>query len=72
VGPRSSTVTCVAEADLAAPIADALNRISALATVPVSFHDTRGSRVDYYPREHLASLTDQDARADLLNGAHSL
>ncbi|MCX5072674.1 hypothetical protein OHA84_27835 [Streptomyces sp. NBC_00513] len=71
-GVTSKTVTSLGDACLAAPIVDALNRISAFATVPVSVHDLRARRVDYYPRKHLAALTDAAARADLLSGAHSL
>jgi hypothetical protein len=71
-GITSSTVTSLADATVAAPIVEALNRISALATVPVSVHDSRNGHVADYPRRHLASLTDRSARADLLNGAHSL
>lgn len=72
VGVMSSTVASVDDAALAGPIVDALNRISACATVPVSVYDTRGDRFEHYPAEHLAALTDQSARADLLDGAHSL
>ncbi|MET9241201.1 hypothetical protein [Nonomuraea sp. NPDC003709] len=71
-GATSSTVTSLAEAALAAPIVDALNRISAFATVPVSVHDTRDGGFDHYPSKHLEALADRSARADLLNGAHSL
>ncbi|MEU6018857.1 hypothetical protein ABZ826_33985 [Streptomyces sp. NPDC047515] len=71
-GVVSKTVTSLGESGLAVPIVDALNRISAFATVPVSIHDRRERRVDYYPREHLAALTDAAARAELLSGAHSL
>ncbi|MBP2328991.1 hypothetical protein JOF56_009376 [Kibdelosporangium banguiense] len=90
-GVRSSTVTSVADATLALPIVDALNRISACATVPVSVWETEGDGTvclseqtaelrdcheEYlaasYPQEHVAALTDQTARADLLEGAHSL
>lgn len=71
-GVTSKTVTSLGDSCLAAPIVDALNRISAFATVPVSVHDRRKQRVDYYPRKHLAALTDAAAQADLLNGSHSL
>lgn len=71
-GITSSTVTSLADPTLAMPIVDALNRISALTTVPVSVYDTRTGRSNHYPQEHIASLTDRSARADLLNGAHSL
>lgn len=71
-GVVSKTVTSLGDSRPAAPIVDALNRISAFATVPVSVHDRREQRADYYPRRHLAALTDTAARADLLSGAHSL
>ncbi|PRW64762.1 hypothetical protein [Actinopolyspora mortivallis] len=71
-GVMSSTVTSIDDAALAAPIVDALNRICACATIPVSAWDTRGDRIDRYPREHLAALIDRSARAELLTGAHSL
>lgn len=71
-GTTSTTVTSVANSDLATPIVDALNRISALATVPVSIHDTRDGKIRDYPSEHLVALTDADARATLLTGTHSL
>lgn len=53
---------------------DALNRISASATVPVSIHDERPDRSSYYPSGHLATLTDSSRREDLLTGKgeHSL
>lgn len=71
-GVTSSTVTSVGDPIPAEPIVDALNRISALATVPLSVHDERADRVGYYPRTHLTALTDQPARADLLAGTHGL
>ncbi|GHE65787.1 hypothetical protein CP980_15545 [Streptomyces vinaceus] len=71
-GVVSSTVTSVGDAALAAPIIDALNRISALATVPVSIHDLRERGVGSYPTKHFAALTDPASRAGLLSGAHSL
>lgn len=71
-GVVSKTVTSLSEPGLAAPIVDALNRISAYATVPVSIHDLREPGVECYPRDHLAALTDADARAELLSGSHSL
>ncbi|MGW1682721.1 hypothetical protein [Saccharopolyspora sp. NPDC002376] len=71
-GVTSSTVTSVDDARGAARIADALNRISTCATVPVSVYDRRNGRPDHYPVEHLAALTDESARASLLEGAHSL
>lgn len=72
LGITSSTVTSLADMELVAPIVDALNRISGLATMPVSIYDTRNGPTGHYPQTHLASLTDRDARADLLQGAHSL
>ncbi|GEC05026.1 hypothetical protein SSP24_26810 [Streptomyces spinoverrucosus] len=54
-GVVSKTVTSLGDSRLAGPIVDALNRISAFATVPVSVHDCREQRVDYYPRKHLAA-----------------
>ncbi|KUL54917.1 hypothetical protein ADL22_02085 [Streptomyces sp. NRRL F-4489] len=71
-GLRSSTVTSLSSPALAAPVVDALNRISALATVPVSVHDRRDGDVDSYPTRHLGALTERSARAELLSGAHSL
>lgn len=71
-GVVSTTVTSLGDARLAAPLVDALNRISALATVPISVHDRREGRVASYPSTHLAALTDQAARAGLLDGEHSL
>ncbi|MER7045093.1 hypothetical protein [Streptomyces jumonjinensis] len=44
-GVVSKTVTSLAEPRLAVPVVDALNRISAFATVPVSIHDRRERRV---------------------------
>ncbi|MEU4804061.1 hypothetical protein [Actinosynnema sp. NPDC023587] len=71
-GVVSSTVTSLDDTTLVAPIVDALNRISACATVPVSVHDARDGRAAYYPADHLAALTDPSVRRDLLTGAHSL
>jgi hypothetical protein len=71
-GVMSSTVTSVDDLALAVPIVDALNRISACATVPVSVYDERGDRFARYPDAHLTALTDQNARPSLLEGAHSL
>lgn len=71
-GVTSSTVTSVDDPALAAPIVDALNRISACATVPVSVWDERSRRVGHYPTDHLAALTDRNARSGLVEGAHSL
>lgn len=71
-GVVSSTVTSIDDTMLAAQIVDALNRISACATVPVSVYDERDDGFNHYPRTHLAALTDQSARPALLKGAHSL
>lgn len=71
-GVASSTVTSLSTPALAAPIVYALNRISALTTVPLSVFDRRERRVNSYPSRHLVALTDRDARADLLTGTHSL
>ncbi|AXB43596.1 hypothetical protein [Amycolatopsis albispora] len=71
-GVTSATVTSVEDLALAAPIVGALNRISACATVPVSVWDDRRGRFDEYPADHLAALTDRDARPSLLTGTHSL
>ncbi|WP_329082423.1 hypothetical protein [Streptosporangium sp. NBC_01469] len=71
-GVRSVTVTSVENTALATPLVNALNRISAYATVPITVWDERGERVARYPADHLAALVDQNAREDLLKGAHSL
>ncbi|MGW1072433.1 hypothetical protein [Streptomyces sp. NPDC002537] len=71
-GAVSSTVTSLGDPVLAVPIIDALNRISALATVPLSVHDLRDRRVASYPGKHLVALAERAARAELLSGAHSL
>lgn len=71
-GLKSTTVTSVETADLAAPIVDALNRASACATVPLSVWNDREGSSARYPREHLAALMDRARRDDLLTGAHSL
>ncbi|GAB2924575.1 hypothetical protein [Streptomyces mayteni] len=71
-GITSSTVTSLADPALATTIVDALNRVSAAATVPVSVYDRRGRDFKHYPQKHLAALNDRSARAELLNGAHSL
>jgi hypothetical protein len=72
VGEISMTVTSVDDAAAAALIVDALNRISACATVPVSVLDGRSSTFARYPHTHLAAITDRDRRGELLTGAHSL
>ncbi|MEU8278394.1 hypothetical protein ACFYOK_35570 [Microbispora bryophytorum] len=71
-GVRSVTVTSVEDAVLAKPLVSALNRISAYATAPITVWDERKDRVASYPAGHLAALVDQNAREDLLKGAHSL
>jgi hypothetical protein len=71
-GVVSSTVTSVEDTTTATRLVDALNRISACATVPLSVWDRRERRIERYPREHLAALTDRDARPALLEGTHSL
>lgn len=71
-GTESSTVTSVGSAELASPLVDVLNRISALATMPLSVFDMRGRRVQSYPVGHIYALTDSAAREGLLNGARGL
>jgi hypothetical protein len=71
-GVTSSTVTSVDDVATATLIVDALNRISACATVPVSIRDERTSTYARYPYTHLEAITDRDRRAELLTGAHSL
>lgn len=71
-GAVSSTVTSLGSADEAAPLVEALNRVSALATVPLSVFDMRGRRVRSYPVRHVGALTDPAARGELLSGAHGL
>jgi hypothetical protein len=70
----SFTVTSVDDATAAAAIVDALNRISASASVPVSIRDERSESYAQYPSGHLAAITDPSCRADLLTGKgeHSL
>ncbi|MFI2486116.1 hypothetical protein ACH47X_04360 [Promicromonospora kroppenstedtii] len=70
-GVVSATVTSIESAELAGPVVDALNRVSAAATVPVSVYDERGETNEMYPSAHLAALTDVAARADLLTTTHS-
>lgn len=71
-GVVSSTVTSVDALATAEPIVDALNRISACATVPVSVYDRRDNGFKHYPKGHLTALSNQQARPSLLDGAHSL
>jgi hypothetical protein len=70
-GVVSSTVTSLGSADLAVPLVDALNRISALATLPLSVFFIRDRRAHSYPTGHITALTDQTARSSLLTGVHS-
>ncbi|PZF83333.1 hypothetical protein [Jiangella anatolica] len=71
-GTVSSTVTSVDDARVAAPIVDALNRVSACATMPISVFDTRDDRYTQYPSDHLEAVTDRSLRGDLFRGSHSL
>ncbi|MBY8886617.1 hypothetical protein K7472_17340 [Streptomyces sp. PTM05] len=71
-GVVSATVTSVGDSALAKPITDAFNRVSALATVPLSVYDRRNGSVEDYPTKHLVALTDRGSRAELLSGTHSL
>ncbi|MBE1875693.1 hypothetical protein [Myceligenerans pegani] len=71
-GVVSETVTSVESEQLAGPLVESLNRVSAAAALPVCLHDQRGDRFDRYPHSHLAALTDSAARPGLLRGAHSL
>lgn len=68
----SSTVTSVDEPAVAEPIIDALNRVSACATVPVSVSDERTGGYARYPYAHLEAITDRGQRASLRTGSHSL
>jgi hypothetical protein len=67
-GVTSSTVTSVDDAAVAAAIVDALNRVSQSASMPVSVRDERSESYARYPSGHLAAVTDQSLRADLLTG----
>ncbi|MER5649031.1 hypothetical protein [Streptosporangium sp. NPDC002524] len=71
-GVRSVTVTSVENTALATPLVNALNRVSAYATVPLTVWDERRGATGRYPAGHLAALVEQDARDGLLHGAHSL
>lgn len=71
-GVMSSTVTSLGSFDEAAPLVDALNRVSALAELPMSVSDRRGHRVRSYPTSHVEALVDRQVRDSLLTGAHSL
>ncbi len=71
-GVQSCTVTSVEDKTSATAITDALNRISACATVPVSVYDRRGDQHEHYPQDHLSAITDPAWRSKLRTGAHSL
>jgi hypothetical protein len=71
-GVTSTTVTSVDGQAVAGPIVDALNRVSAYATVPVSANDRRDDRYRRYPSDHIEALVNRDARPELRVGTHSL
>jgi hypothetical protein len=71
-GLTSTTVTSVDAAETAEPVVNALNRISACATAPLSAWDRRGGKFSSHPVEHLQALPDPDQRARLRRDAHSL
>jgi len=71
-GVVSTTVTSVDDASLASRIADALNRISASATVPLSVRDERDDDLKRYPTQHIPTISDVLRRPELLTGTHSL
>ncbi|GAA2840795.1 hypothetical protein [Kribbella solani] len=71
-GVLSTTVTSVENQAVAGPIVDALNRVSAYTTVPVSVQDERDDRYRRYPTDHIEALVDPEARLALRVGAHSL
>ncbi|MGE6955138.1 hypothetical protein, partial [Staphylococcus capitis] len=68
----SCTVTSLDDPALAQSIVEALNRVSACATMPLCVYDRRGDGFGEYPSGHLAALADPAARAGLLTGSHSL
>lgn len=68
----SVTVTSCDDPTLACTIVDALNRISACATLPLCIYDRRDHALNDYPTGHLDTLSDPTARAGLLDGTHSL
>ncbi|MBB5829056.1 hypothetical protein [Micromonospora carbonacea] len=68
----STTVTSCDDPILARTVVDALNRISACATLPLCVYDRRGNSSSHYPAGHLDTLSDPTARAGLLVGTHSL
>lgn len=71
-GVMSSTVTSLGSSDEAVSLVDVLNRVSALAELPMSVYDRRGHRVRSYPSSHVEALATKQAREGLLTGAHSL
>lgn len=71
-GVMSSTVTSLGSADEAAPLVDALNRVSALAELPMSVYDRRGHQLRPYPSLHIEALVNKEVRDGLLTGVHSL
>ncbi|WP_412542985.1 hypothetical protein R8Z50_11020 [Longispora sp. K20-0274] len=71
-GTVSATVSSVEDSPVAAGVTDALNRISACATVPLTMFDMRGEGVGHYPTDHLDHIVDPALRDRLLVGAHSL
>jgi hypothetical protein len=68
----SITVTSLDDPTLARTIVDALNRISACATLPLCVYDRRDNGCSDYPTDHLNAFTDPTARAGLVTGTHSL
>ncbi|BEL12814.1 hypothetical protein Q0Z83_110050 [Actinoplanes sichuanensis] len=70
-GLASSTVTSVNDTATATPIVDALNRVSACATIPMHTHDDRDGNFRRYPADHLDALADPETRNALLRGTHS-
>lgn len=71
-GVLSTTVTSVEDQAVAGPIVEALNRVSAYATVPISVRDERDDRYRRYPTGHIEALVEPDARPRLRIGTHSL
>jgi hypothetical protein len=64
-GVVSSTVTSLGSSDEAAPLVDALNRIPALAELPMSVSYRRGRGFQPYPSRHIDALTESHARVGL-------
>jgi hypothetical protein len=71
-GWTSVTVTSVEDASAASRVVDALNRLSACATVPISIWDTRFGPVGQFPTGHLDAICDKERHHELLTGSHSL